>query len=229
MACLLFQIFISMMKPPCVGLRVLVNYGRRNLQTSTRPHEWMSRCCYSTIPIMNVFDRQMKIQQKDLITKDKDYQQYSYVKDEIGFRVFDRLCDVKRTFGTAVDLGCGLGHVTKHITLLQQLVTDQIYMIDGSAATLVKAETSPDVPCTLVHCDEETLSGLPFELGSIDVVYSSLSLHWINDMPGMFRRVMQILKNDGVFVGSLFGTDTLYELRVSLQLAEHEIRGKYVA
>ena len=33
------------------------------------------------------------------------------------------------------------------------------------------------------------------------------------------------LKNDGVFLGCMFGGDTLFELRVSLQLAETEREG----
>jgi NADH dehydrogenase [ubiquinone] 1 alpha subcomplex assembly factor 5 len=35
----------------------------------------------------------------------------------------------------------------------------------------------------------------------------------------------RILKPDGVFIGSMFGGETLYELRVSLQLAETEREG----
>lgn len=198
--------------------------SRSLLSSTTGYAQTTFRRCYS-VPVMNVFDRKTKIQQRDQIAYDKDYQKYQYIKEEIGFRVFDRLCDIKRTFETAVDLGCGLGHVTKHVEAMQQLVTDRIYMIDGSAAMLEKAETSPDVPCTRVHCDEEALDELPFQMESIDVVYSSLSLHWVNDLPGLFRRVMMMLKKDGAFLGSLFGTDTLYELRVSLQLAEQEIKG----
>lgn len=174
---------------------------------------------------MNVFDRRAKQHQKNTVVKNSQFQQFSYIKDEIGFRVFDRLCDVKRTFNIAVDLGCGLGHVSKHVTLAQQLISDRIYMVDNSPELLINATKSPDVPCTLVQCDEESLVGIPAEDSTVDIVYSSLSLHWVNDLPGLFRRVLQLLKNDGVFIGSLFGTDTLYELRVSLQLAEQEILG----
>jgi len=35
----------------------------------------------------------------------------------------------------------------------------------------------------------------------------------------------RILKPDGVFIGAMFGGETLYELRVSLQLAETEREG----
>lgn len=57
------------------------------------------------------------------------------------------------------------------------------------------------------------------------MVISCLSLHWVNDLPGCFRRIRKGLKPDGVFIASLFGGDTLYELRSSLQLAELERKG----
>lgn len=44
-------------------------------------------------------------------------------------------------------------------------------------------------------------------------------------MPGAFKRILNSLKQDGVFLASVFGGDTLYELRSSLQLAELERRG----
>lgn len=51
---------------------------------------------------------------------------------------------------------------------------------------------------------------------------SSLSLHWVNDLPKAFKRILKSLKEDGVFLAAVFGGDTLYELRSSLQLAELE-------
>ncbi|KAJ8962276.1 hypothetical protein NQ318_018255 [Aromia moschata] len=54
---------------------------------------------------------------------------------------------------------------------------------------------------------------------------SCLSLHWVNDLPKAFKRILDSLKEDGVFLAAVFGGDTLYELRSSLQLAELERRG----
>lgn len=59
----------------------------------------------------------------------------------------------------------------------------------------------------------------------MDLVISNLSLHWINDLPGCFQRIINSLIPDGVFIASLFGGDTLYELRSALQLAELERKG----
>lgn len=73
-----------------------------------------------------------------------------------------------------------------------------------------------------VLIDEETL---PFEPESFDLVMSSLSLHWINDLPGILTQINNVLKPDCAFIGAMLGGDTLFELRTSLQLAEQERRG----
>jgi len=69
---------------------------------------------------------------------------------------------------------------------------------------------------------EETL---PYTAESFDLVVSSLSMHWINDLPGALAQINHVLKPDCAFVGAMLGGDTLFELRTSLQLAEQERRG----
>ena len=66
---------------------------------------------------------------------------------------------------------------------------------------------------------------LPFADDSVDLVTSCLAMHWVNDLPGVFREVQRVLKPDGVFIGAMFGGDTLVELRVALQLAQLEREG----
>jgi len=70
--------------------------------------------------------------------------------------------------------------------------------------------------------DEETL---PFDAASFDMVLSSMSMHWINDLPGMLAQINSVLRPDSPFIGAMLGGDTLFELRTSLQLAEQERRG----
>jgi hypothetical protein len=38
---------------------------------------------------------------------------YELLKDEVAWRVMDRVCDIKRSFPLALDLGCGRGHMGK--------------------------------------------------------------------------------------------------------------------
>ncbi|KAL4237834.1 NADH dehydrogenase [ubiquinone] 1 alpha subcomplex assembly factor 5 [Mactra antiquata] len=169
--------------------------------------------------IMNVFDRRAKRLHRDRTTAMSDYKVYEYLKEEFGYRLSDRVLDIKREFNHLVDLGCGRGYVSKH--LLKDSVK-QIYQCEFSEKMLIQSEVSSEVPTQRIVVDEEHL---PFKDNSLDIVVSSLSLHWVNDLPGCFKQVHNALKQDGVFLGCLFGGDTLYELRVALQLAEQEIEG----
>lgn len=69
------------------------------------------------------------------------------------------------------------------------------------------------------------LESLPYEPQSFDAVLSSLSIHWINDLPSLLAQINTILKPDAPFIAAMFGGDTLFELRTSLQLADLERRG----
>jgi hypothetical protein len=74
------------------------------------------------------------------------------------------------------------------------------------------------------------VSGLRYSLrrilsNSSPQCFFLFSLHWVNDLPSTFRRIYEILKPDGVFIGAMFGCETLYELRCALQLAELEREG----
>jgi NADH dehydrogenase [ubiquinone] 1 alpha subcomplex assembly factor 5 len=70
--------------------------------------------------------------------------------------------------------------------------------------------------------DEESL---PYEGETFDAVLSSLSMHWINDLPSLLAQINHVLKPDAPFIAAMFGGDSLYELRTSLQLADQDRRG----
>ena len=70
--------------------------------------------------------------------------------------------------------------------------------------------------------DEEWL---PFAEGSFDLVVASLSLHWVNDLPGALLQIRRCLTPDGLFLAALPGLGTLQELREALAGAETELRG----
>jgi SAM-dependent methyltransferase len=70
--------------------------------------------------------------------------------------------------------------------------------------------------------DEERL---PFGEASLDLVVSTLGLHWTNDVVGALIQVRRALKPDGLFLGAFLGGSTLTELRQSLMAAEAELLG----
>jgi SAM-dependent methyltransferase len=58
-----------------------------------------------------------------------------------------------------------------------------------------------------------------------DLVIHALSLHWAHDPVGQLVQCRQALRPDGLFLGILFGGQTLHELRACLAQAESEITG----
>ena len=63
-----------------------------------------------------------------------------------------------------------------------------------------------------INADEENLLQV-IPRSSQEAIVSCLSLHWVNDLPGVLVQIKEALQPDGVFLGALFGGDTLFELR----------------
>ena len=63
-------------------------------------------------------------------------------------------------------------------------------------------------------------NSLPFSRNTFDVIISNITLHNVNGLFSVLLNINNIMKNKGVFVASLFGSKTLYELRHSMIRAE---------
>lgn len=157
--------------------------------------------------VMYVFDRNTKLLQRERAAQAPDVKVYDYIKDEVGSRLADRIFDIKKKFKKALDLGCGRGYVSKHI--LAESV-EELILSDMSPTILQQAKTTEGIKVSRTVIDEENFE---FEPDSLDLIVSSLSLHWVNDLPRCFKNINKNLKNDGVFMAAIFGGETLYELR----------------
>ena len=60
-------------------------------------------------------------------------------------------------------------------------------------------------------CAEATQ--LPLADDSVDVVFSSLCLQWVPDLPAALSEFRRVLREDGLLLFATFGPDTLIELR----------------
>ena len=149
-----------------------------------------------------------------------------------------------------LDLGSGCGHIVKHLdpdlgieTLVQyeesplMLYRDKDKKYPGTLGrlhdffrkTLELVETHNLYLSKLYVVNMERLVGsldvLDLKNDYYDAVVSNLALHWVNDLPGTLIQAQKALKPDGLFLGSMLGGDTLYELRTAFQLAETERDG----
>ncbi|NXW67686.1 NDUF5 hydroxylase, partial [Hirundo rustica] len=169
---------------------------------------------------LNPFDRRLKRKQKNWAALQAEPAKCDYLREEVRGRGRRRGSPPVLTFPLALDVGSGRGYIAQHLT---KETVEKLVQVDIAENALKNAVES-EIPTVRVVADEEFL---PFKEDTFDLVVSSLSLHWVNDLPKAFREIHQVLKPDGVFIGAMFGGDTLYELRCSLQLAELEREGGF--
>lgn len=127
-------------------------------------------------------------------------------------RLLDRLDDTTRVFTQALDIG-GRGVVAPLL---------RARGIDTVSCDLSAAMARLDGTGRAVVADEERL---PFANGSFDLVVASMSLHWVNDLPGALIQLRMALRPDGLLLVSLPALGTLAELRAALTDAEAELTG----
>ncbi len=183
-----------------------------------------------------VFDRELKSRQRKwaLSLEGGDY--YDYLRIESAAQICERIEDITREFPTALDLGCHRGQLFDVINSRPSLGANgggvggikKLYAVDMSVdaeAAVIKRDGQPPL-VELVRIAGNEENPLSFtEKKSMDLILSSLSLHWINDLPGTLTQVKEALREDGCFIASLLGGSTLQELRYCLYLAEQERRG----
>jgi SAM-dependent methyltransferase len=136
----------------------------------------------------------------------------TFLIDRVAAELGDRLAVVLRQFERAVDLGTPTDAVRR------------VLAASGKVGTIVAANpaASHDTSSLRVAADEEML---PFPDGSLNLVVSALSLHFVNDLPGTLIQIRRALKPDGLLLAALIGGDSLIELREAFAEAEAEIEG----
>ena len=128
-----------------------------------------------------------------------------------------RLESIMRSFPTAVDLGARDGAFAR--ALADSPARERVGLVIETdlSARMLDSRRGPRV-----QADEERL---PFGEASLDLVVSTLALHWTNDLVGALIQIRRALKPDGLFIGTILGGATLTELRQVLTEAEAELRG----
>ena len=165
---------------------------------------------------ITVFDRHILKLRRDRAASRAS--EFNFLFAETADRLADRLEDTTRSFPRAVDLGCHSGELAQILAASSRVET--LHQADISYR-YAKAARDLNGRSSMV-ADEEFL---PFAEGSLDLILSNLSLHWVNDLPGMLLQARRALKSDGLFLASMLGGETLKDLREALMTAEAEEEG----
>jgi SAM-dependent methyltransferase len=140
-----------------------------------------------------------------------------FLKRRVACDLVQRLEAINRRFEIAADLGARAGVFRGVLAGSAAFAKiDLLVETDLSAGSLSAADGPRLV------ADEERL---PFATGALNLIVSSLALHWVNDLVGALVQARLALAPDGLFIGALLGGSTLTELRRSLLEAEIELTG----
>jgi SAM-dependent methyltransferase len=139
-----------------------------------------------------------------------------FLKRRAADDAVERLETIMRKFPLAVDLGARNGAFTAALAK-----SDAKAKVGALIETDLSARMLAGRAGMRVQADEERL---PFADQSVDLIVSTLALHWTNDLVGALIQIRNALKPDGLFLGAVLGGSTLSELRQCLVQAESELR-----
>ncbi len=140
------------------------------------------------------------------------YDEVAALQREIAGRMLDRLAYIKHQPQVVLDVGAGTGDASHALTRCYP--SAQVIALDFALPMLqqtLRRETTGTVPDCLCGDAEQ----LPLADSSVDMIFSSATLQWCNDLAGTFREFLRVLRPNGMLLFSTFGPDTLMELRAS--------------
>jgi len=130
-------------------------------------------------------------------------EQLHYLDDRIPARV--------------LDLGCGPGSASAALKARWGRKT-QVFAVDLARPMLREAKAKSRF-WRPIHTVQADAAALPFADASFDVVFSSLCLQWVADLPRALGGLRRVMSEGGLLVFSSFGPQTLIELREAYEQA----------
>jgi len=139
----------------------------------------------------------------------KTYDAAAFFQRIAGERLFERLDYFKLEPKNIVDLGCGTGVFTRELSQrFPQAKTTGVDIAEGMIAWCKQKSQSEEYVCA------DAVS-LPFEDNSVDLIFSNLSIQWVEDLEKLFVELNRVLKPEGLLLFTTLGPDTLKELKQS--------------
>ncbi|OHX13504.1 malonyl-[acyl-carrier protein] O-methyltransferase BioC [Chromobacterium sphagni] len=148
------------------------------------------------------------------------YDSAAVLQREVSDRMAERLEYIKHQPAVILDAGAGTGYGAAQ--LRGQYPQARVLELDLAHAMLMASRQrqregdgllkklfKPSLPWQVVADVER----LPLADDSVDMIWSNLTIQWINEPDRMFAELRRVLKPDGLLMFSTLGPDTLFELR----------------
>lgn len=156
-----------------------------------------------------VFDRILV--QKNKQRALKNFYKYDFLFKWSKNQLSERIYDINRSFDKSLQIGSRCAFTNSEHSKIKESFTCDL--------------TSRSFTNDIVNYFQASEEFLPIANKTMDLVLSNLNLHSVNDLPGALLQIKNCLKDDGLFIASMFGGKTLYELRNILTNTELELFG----
>ncbi|MBV34624.1 MAG: malonyl-[acyl-carrier protein] O-methyltransferase BioC [Rickettsiales bacterium] len=126
-----------------------------------------------------------------------------------GERLFERLDYFKLEPKQIIDLGCGTGVFTRQLS--ERFPAAEVTGVDiaeGMIEWCKQQSSAEQYVCA-------NALALPFEDNSVDLIFSNLSIQWVENLQDLFNELNRVLKPEGLLLFTTLGPDTLNELKQS--------------
>jgi malonyl-CoA O-methyltransferase len=152
------------------------------------------------------------------------YDEAAALQHEVEARLLESLDYLEdREPQTVLDLGCGPGRAAA--AMRQRWPRARVLALDLALPMLHAAKPgsgkpsrwSLRKPLDRICADARAL---PLADNTVDVLFSSLCLQWVEDLPAVFAGFRRVLRPGGLLLLSSFGPDTLHELRAAFAQAD---------
>ncbi len=147
----------------------------------------------------------------------KSYDAAAILPTHVREELLSRLPLVNLSPKVVVDLGCSTGQGARELKRRFRACT--VIALDSAFGMLRHAarHSSWLRPFKLVCADAQRL---PLADASVDLIFSSLLLHWVDDLDAALAEVRRVLAPGGFFAFATLGPDTLRELREAWAAAD---------
>jgi malonyl-CoA O-methyltransferase len=149
---------------------------------------------------------------------------------ELSKRMAERLDVVRIAPARILDAGCGWGMDRR---ILSERYPEAEWLGVDCSVPMLEAGRRADQAATgflrrVLNQVRKTnalrlaadLNALPMAAQSVDLVWSNAALHWQDDLPATLQELNRVLGIGGLLMFSMFGPDTLKELRRATQAVD---------
>lgn len=133
----------------------------------------------------------------------RTYDKAAYLEQEVGKRLLERLDTLNFAPKTILDLGCGTGHFISD--LQSKFAESYIIGLDFAEGMLNYANKR-------AACIQANVNYIPLADNSVDFIFCNCCIPHIKDPRLLFEEARRVLTNNGLFIFSTYGPDTLTEI-----------------